>query len=165
MPNDMDMVSLSNHKTSMDPMQISSAAFSDLDSLLLIERASFPNPFTKELFESELNQPAATILVAHHQQKIVGYIDFWIVLEEIHLINLAVAPDFRKQGVATHLFKAMLEKGKKCSRVTLEVRVSNQAARRFYEKMDFQVIGARKYYYPDGEEALVMEKSVMPSPD
>lgn len=135
---------------------------SHLDQVLALENLCFSYPFSRSLFESELNQPAATLLVARDGKQIIGYIDFWKVLDEIHLINLGVHPDYRRKGVGTQLFRKIpphppLLKGGKGGFIYLEVRVSNEGAKKFYEKLGFQVIGMRKNYYPDGEDALIME--------
>ncbi len=141
-------------------MIITPLKFPDIDAVLAIEQASFHDPFSREMFESELSQKAARIFVAKHEGHIVGYINFWIVLNEIHLINLAVHPDFRRQKIATELFEFMI----RCVearhalplQIYLEVRPSNLPARKFYEKKGFRVIGTRKRYYRDGEDAVVM---------
>lgn len=126
----------------------------DLDAVLAIEESVFPDPFSRELFESELKQQAATVLVARMDSRLAGYIDYWTILDEIHLINIAVHPDHRRLGIATQLFNYMMDKHSP-RLVYLEVRSSNQVARLFYEKLGFHVIGSRKRYYRDGEDALV----------
>ncbi len=128
----------------------------DLDEVLAIEHLCFTHPFSRSLFESELNQPAATILVARERGCLVGYIDFWQVVDEIHLINIAVHPDYQRKGIASLLFERMQEEVPQAQSIYLEVRISNEGAKKFYEKMGFQAIGIRKGYYPDGEDAYVL---------
>jgi len=137
----------------------------DLDEVLAIEHLCFTHPFSRSLFESELNQPAATLLVARVNPPspplskgggIIGYIDFWKVLDEIHLINIAVHPDYQRKGIASLLFERMQEEVPQAQSIYLEVRISNEGAKKFYEKMGFQAIGIRKGYYPDGEDAYVL---------
>lgn len=146
--------------------QISRMKGDDLDEVLAIEHLCFTYPFSRSLFESELNQPAATLLVARDGESLVGYIDFWKVVDEIHLINIAVHPDYQRKGIATQLFQAMLRvspsplEGEGGRKIYLEVRVSNEGAKKFYEKMGFQVIGIRKGYYPDGEDAYVLSSKI-----
>lgn len=128
----------------------------EIDAVISIEQVSFTDPFSRDMFESELSQEAARIFVAKKGDKIVGYIDFWVVLDEVHLINLAVHPDYRRRGIAKALFLFMLNFVPKARFVYLEVRPSNNSAKMFYEKMGFWVIGKRKEYYRDKEDAMVM---------
>ena len=136
---------------------------SDLPEIMKIERASFPAPWSEALFRQELEFALSRSLVAKSEggagRETVGYIVYWIVFDEIHVNNLAVRSDFKRRGIASRLVDAALEKAcaEGATRCTLEVRVSNEAARRLYEKFGFVVRGVRpRYYAESGEDALVM---------
>lgn len=128
----------------------------DLEVILEIERLSSKRAFSRMLLESELKQEQAHILVARSGEEIIGYIDFWTVLDEIHLINITVHPEFRRQQVATRLFYFMIDSYPKIKTIYLEVRASNQIAKNFYQKIGFEIIGHRKEYYADKENAVEM---------
>lgn len=138
----------------------------DLEGVLEIERVSFPSPWPRSQFERELKNPlsyAFTTKVIHPLEgkglRIIGYVIFWLVADEAHILNIAVHPGFRRRGIAKALLRFTLElllkKGGKG--VFLEVRRSNLAARRLYKGFGFKEIGVRKGYYTDNQEdAIVM---------
>ncbi len=135
----------------------------DLPEIMKIERASFPAPWSETLFRQELEFAISRSLVAKLKGEMggetVGYITYWMVFDEIHVNNLAVRSDLRRKGIASRLVRTALEKAfaEGATRCTLEVRVSNEAARRLYEKFGFTVHGVRpRYYEESGEDALVM---------
>jgi ribosomal-protein-alanine N-acetyltransferase len=135
----------------------------DLDEVLAIETLSFPYPWKRKQFEEELHIDHSHNFLAaidlHEKKKVVGYICCWIVEDEIHILNLASHPDFRRKGIATTLLNALFNtvEGKKITLITLEVRRFNTPAYRLYKKLGFEVKGVRKGYYPEGEDAVVME--------
>jgi ribosomal-protein-alanine N-acetyltransferase len=135
----------------------------DLDAVLRIERA-FAAPWTREMFAQELAQPAGSAqLVAAWQGQVVGYILWWCVADEIHIVNLAVHDRFRRRGVGRRLLEAAFERARDrgMALATLEVRFHNTAAIALYESLGFQKIAIRKAYYADnGEDALVMLKGL-----
>lgn len=131
----------------------------DLPEVLAIEQASFPTPFTLNLFKMELNLSVAHLFVARQSGKIVGYIDYWRVGPEAHLITIGVDPHSRKSGVGTELVNHMIDDLKKhrVEVVSLDVRPTNAAALRLYQKFGFRQVGIRKKYYQDNDEdALVL---------
>lgn len=135
----------------------------DLPAIMEIERASFPTPWSEALFRQELKFSLSRSLVAKSGgeagSETVGYIVYWMVSDEIHMNNLAVRSDFKRRGIASRLVEAALKKAcaEGATRCTLEVRVSNEAARRLYEKFGFAVRGVRPRYYAEtGEDALIM---------
>jgi [ribosomal protein S18]-alanine N-acetyltransferase len=138
---------------------LSSAA--DLDAVLQIERASFVNPWTREMYLAELeNRGVSFCFVARdNRHQVVGFCSFWRVLDELHINNLAVTPAARGAGAGTALLHAVLREGARMGarRATLEVRRSNDAARRLYERLGFTVAGVRRAYYTSPvEDALVL---------
>lgn len=136
-------------------------ALSDLDSVLGIERVSFPTPWSRGAFVYELKQNrAARCWVARIAGELVGYLCLWEVGSELHITNLAVHPAWRRRGVARTLLGEILAdaRQRRLNLAFLEVRPTNWEAQALYEGFGFQVIGQRKGYYADtGEDALIME--------
>jgi ribosomal-protein-alanine N-acetyltransferase len=136
----------------------------DLDGILEIEASSFPLPWSRTSFLNELyfNQ-FATYLVCCDAKQVIGYAGMWIILDEAHLTNVAVHPDFRGKGIGLKLALALIEAGitKGALRFTLEVRRSNVNAQSLYHKLGFKTTGVRKGYYSDNkEDALIMWKII-----
>ena len=133
----------------------------DLDAVLAIERASFTTPWSRAAFRYELEQNrVARCVVSRAGTAVVGYLCLWEIGHEIHITNLAVHPQFRRQGIARALLATTLEEARRsgATQAFLEVRPTNVEARALYERFGFQVIGRRKgYYFDTGEDALVME--------
>jgi [ribosomal protein S18]-alanine N-acetyltransferase len=135
----------------------------DLDQVVEIEKASMPSPWSKELFDEELKRAAAHYFVMEEEGRIGGYMGYWEAPQEAHIINLAIAPVFRNRGFGKKMMEHCLDYAyKRGARLaTLEVRQSNEAAQRLYEKCDFRVVAIRKKYYSDNQEdAIVMIKEM-----
>ena len=131
----------------------------DLDEILWIEEASFGSPWSRASFEAELRKEYSTCRVAVAVGRVVGYIVVWYVVDEIHIANVAVHPDWRRQGVAERLISRVLEEGEGFFWVGLEVRSSNRAARALYRKLGFREVGIRRQYYvQEREDAVLMAK-------
>jgi [ribosomal protein S18]-alanine N-acetyltransferase len=133
----------------------------DLDEVLQIEGLSFPAPWSRTLFERELSTPFARAFVAQEAQrgKILGYLCFWLVEQEAHILNLAVHPEHRNRGIGTLLLSDGVSYCRKggVQVITLEVRRSNYKAISLYRGFHFQPLGIRRRYYTDsGEDAVVM---------
>jgi [ribosomal protein S18]-alanine N-acetyltransferase len=133
----------------------------DLDEVLAIESASFTNPWTREMYLAERENPGVSscYLARDAAGRVVGFCSVWLVLDELHINNLAVAPDCRGRGAGRALLEHVLREGARlgAGRATLEVRASNQAAFRLYERIGFSVAGIRRNYYTKPiEDALVL---------
>ena len=131
----------------------------DLKSVLEIERSSFRTPWSELSFLEELRAPFCHSLVALRGEVIAGSIHFAIIVDEIHLRNVAVRPGYRRDGVASFLMKTMIAHGieKGAFLGCLEVRRSNRSALRLYEKFGFRKRGIRPLYYADTcEDAVIM---------
>lgn len=131
----------------------------DLNEVMAIERTSFRHPWSSNFFLEELQVSCARSILAQVDDRIVGYVLFWLLPEEIDVHNIAVHPGFRRQGIGQVLLRQVIEQAHRrdSSRVTLEVRVSNVAAQKLYESVGFVSQGLRKgYYSDDGEDALIM---------
>ena len=135
----------------------------DLDQVMVIER-TFSAPWTREMFNQELHQSEVSDnLVAEVDERVAGYILWWYVVDEIHIVNLAVHEGCRRRGLARRLLHEVFGRARArgMSIATLEVRVHNEPAIRLYESLDFRQIAIRKAYYADnGEDALVMLKQL-----
>lgn len=134
---------------------------SDLDQVMAIELASFPNPWTRQHFLDELSSPYAFPLSAFDLGgRLVGFICPMLLLGEGEIMDVAVDPDCRGRGVGRMLVQRVLDDclGAGAACVFLEVRVSNHAAISLYSEMGFVETGRRRRYYKDGEDALVMER-------
>ena len=131
----------------------------DLEDVLVIERASFPIPWSRGIFLGEIEHPFCHDLVALVESQIVGYICFAIVYDEIHLRNLAIHRDWKRHGVASRLLSRMIaiSSAEGARYGTLEVRKSNTAALELYKRFGFVVEGVRPSYYSETrEDALIM---------
>jgi ribosomal-protein-alanine N-acetyltransferase len=133
----------------------------DLDAIVAIERASFSNPWTREMYVRELQNPDVSFLYVLRMPTdgIVGFCSFWLVLDELHINNLAVRGEFRGLGAGTALLEYVIQAGatRGADRATLEVRRSNAPARRLYERLGFTVAATRpNYYVSPPEDALIL---------
>ena len=133
----------------------------EIDAILAIEQASFTNPWTREMYVAELKNAGVSFfyLARDKGRQIVGFCSFWRVLDELHINNLAVVPECRRQGVASALLRRVTEEAARFGirRTMLEVRRSNTAARQLYERFGFVVAGTRSNYYTNPiEDALVL---------
>ena len=132
-------------------------AYSDLPAVISVERRSFPTPWSLAMFVLELSKPSGICLSAHAGEELVGYVVCSRYDQVWHLMNIAVAPDFRGAGVAGKLLRRLFEEGGGVLPFTLEVRVSNRQAIGMYERFGFRSAGVRpRYYHDNGEDALIM---------
>jgi ribosomal-protein-alanine N-acetyltransferase len=134
---------------------------SEIDAILAIEQASFNNPWTREMYLAELKNDGVSFffLARNHHRHVVGFCAFWRILDELHINNLAVAPDQRRAGVGSALLTRVLDEGVRLGvrRAMLEVRRSNDPALQLYERFGFSVAGIRSNYYSNPvEDALVL---------
>ncbi len=149
-------------KQVVDARRIGRYAPSDLDQMLAIERVSYPRPWSRQMFSEELDNRLCHIFVCREGEDeprvVLGYVCFWLFLGEMHLLNIAVDPRVRREGVGRRLLAHALDyaasRGAKVG--FLEVRRSNRAAQHLYEKYGFKEMGVRPRYYEDGEDAVVM---------
>jgi ribosomal-protein-alanine N-acetyltransferase len=132
----------------------------DLDTVEKIERASYPTPWSRSMFAAELRKPSALALGAYLESgDLVGYAFVSRYVDAWHVMNVAVAPEHRRRGIATDLLERLFEVTSVDQRrgYTLEVRVSNLGAIRLYERLGFESRGIRRGYYTDNrEDALIM---------
>lgn len=136
----------------------------DLDAVLAVDAESFLRPWTRAMYEAALANPAVTrIFLARVGDDVAGYCATWLLPGELHINNMAIRPEWRRQGLARALLTHVLHVGEAagCPRATLEVRRSNHAARQLYEGLGFRVAGTRPAYYSEPvEDALILWRDV-----
>lgn len=135
----------------------------DLDQVMIIEKASFALPWSRESYYNELSNEYATYLVCDAAGKTAGYGGIWAVYEEAHITNVAVDPKFRMSGLGRALMQEMENtvRRKRAERILLEVRPSNTAALVMYRNLGYVPTGLRKAYYSDNDEdAIIMSKQL-----
>ena len=139
-------------------MQIRRLTYADLPQVIAIERRAFPTPWSLAMFVLELSKPSGICLAAVIDERLAGYLVCSRYERVWHIMNVAIDPDHRRQGLATALLTRLLERvNDEDARYTLEVRRSNHAAIALYERFSFRAAGLRRRYYQDnGEDALVM---------
>ena len=140
----------------------------DLNAIEQIERSSYPTPWSRSMFAGELAKPSSICLgaVDAYTNELVGYLIISRYVDAWHVMNVAVAPEYRRRGVATTMLDRLFELTAADGRrgYTLEVRVSNAGAIRLYEQVGFKARGIRRGYYTDNrEDALIMWKEPLPS--
>jgi [ribosomal protein S18]-alanine N-acetyltransferase len=138
-------------------LEIRRLTYSDLPAVLSIERRSFPTPWSLAMFVLELSKPSGICLGAVSPDGLVGYLVCSRYADVWHLMNVAVAPESRRRGIATVLMHRLFEEAGTDARYTLEVRTSNAEAIAMYRRFGFQPAGhRRRYYHDNGEDALIM---------
>jgi [ribosomal protein S18]-alanine N-acetyltransferase len=132
----------------------------DLDAIERIEQVSYPTPWSRSMFATELAKPSSLSLGAVDESgTLIGYLVLSRYVDAWHVMNVAVAPESRRQGVATALLRRLLDETRHDAQrgYTLEVRVSNVGAISLYERFGFKPKGVRRGYYTDNrEDALIM---------
>jgi [ribosomal protein S18]-alanine N-acetyltransferase len=141
----------------------------DLNAIEVIERASYPTPWSRSMFAGELAKPSSISLGAFDPEtnELLGYLIISRYVDAWHVMNLAVAPDHRRRRIAASLLERLFEltTGESRRGYTLEVRVSNDVAIKLYEQAGFKARGIRRGYYTDNrEDALIMWRDPEPRP-
>jgi [ribosomal protein S18]-alanine N-acetyltransferase len=154
---------VSNEIATPDPaeglsgLRVRRLVYGDLPSVLAIERRSFQTPWSLAMFVLELSKPSGICLGIADQRGLVGYLVCSRYADVWHLMNIAVAPERRREGVARELMENLFDAAGPTARFTLEVRTSNRAAILMYERFGFRAAGhRRRYYHDNGEDALIM---------
>ena len=153
------------------PVRIAVAAMrmEDIPAVHAVERQSFATPWPAYAFRQELeSNRLARYLVARVGSEVVAYGGIWLMVDEAHITTFAVLPSWRRMGVGSRLLLDLLDLaiGLGAEAATLEVRLSNAAARALYERFGFRPVGLRPRYYSDNhEDALIMTSDPLDSPE
>ena len=144
------------------PVDIRRLTYADLPQVIAVERRAFTTPWSLAMFVLELSKPTGICLAALHGERVIGYLVCSRYDTVWHLMNIAVEPTLRRQGIAEALINSLFEQADKPSeQYTLEVRTSNEGAIRLYERFGFRAAGRRRAYYHDNrEDALIMWRTV-----
>jgi ribosomal-protein-alanine N-acetyltransferase len=153
---------------------VSRMTIADIDDLLVIERQSFPQPWSRHMYVMDLTtNPRACYLVIRADPAdgaglppILAYGGEWLMVDEAHIATIASHPDWRGCGLGHILLLALLDEAiaRGAERSTLEVRVGNAVAQRLYEQLGYRQVGTRRRYYQDGEDALIMTTASLTEP-
>ena len=149
-------------------IEIRRLAITDLNDIEAIEKRAYRTPWSRSMFASELAKPSSICLGAFEGDQLVGYIINSRYVDAWHVMNVAVAAEHRRRGIATMLLERLFEAtaGRGRRGYTLEVRVSNAGAVALYERLGFKPRGVRRGYYTDNrEDALIMWKDPISEPD
>lgn len=155
------------------PLRIRPMQLSDIDEVMVLEQVSFPEPWPRSLYERELraNRLSWYRVIAPEQvlpgwPSVLGQGGCWLMGDEAHIVTLAVNIAWRGRGLGKWLLLHLMAEARLqgATTITLEVRPSNAAARALYQQVGFSQIGLRKRYYPNGEDALVLELTELANP-
>jgi ribosomal-protein-alanine N-acetyltransferase len=141
----------------------------DLPQVMELERLAFPNPWTPGLFLHELKLSFSRLELARTSngtQRLLGYVCWWVVGDEVHILNLAVHPDARRGGTGRALVQRVIDDASahRAASVSLEVGRHNEPATALYRAMGFGEVGVRRDYYGRGADALIMERRLVAAP-
>ncbi|GGE24115.1 ribosomal-protein-alanine acetyltransferase [Marinithermofilum abyssi] len=142
------------------PIEIRPMTLEDIPAVMEVEHASFEAPWTRQAFHNELTyNQFAHYVVVEHEGRVIGYCGMWLILDEAHITNIAIHPDYRGQRIGQDLLEFMMATARLAGAagMTLEVRVSNKGAQHLYKKLGFRETGIRPRYYTNNQEdALIM---------
>jgi [ribosomal protein S18]-alanine N-acetyltransferase len=156
----------------MLPLTVDAMRIADIEQVHEIERLSFSSPWPAYAFEQELTgNRLARYIVARaadpHEERVVGFAGVWLMIDEAHITTFGVHPDWRRRGVGRRLLLRLAELALQlgAARLTLEVRVGNEAAQSLYRSFGFEIAGRRPHYYTDdGEDAFIMSTAHLADP-
>ena len=143
-------------------INISNMTLKDLDEISNILISDFDDFWSYNIFKNELTNENSKYIVAKIENEIVGFAGIWIAIDEAHITNIVTKKSFRQNGIGTKLLENLIELSKNLNlnSITLEVKESNLPAGILYEKTGFEVVGIRKKYYNNSENAIIMTKKL-----
>lgn len=147
----------------MDNIKISRMTVSDLNEIEDILFSDFDDFWNINTFKSELLNPNSKYIVAKIDNKIVGYAGIWKAVDDVHITNIVTAKNLRRQNIGSILLSDLIEMAKAengITSITLEVNCNNLPAKKLYEKFGFEVVGLRKKYYNNIDDAIIMTKEL-----
>lgn len=142
----------------MDDLKISDMTISDFEIISPILSSDFDDFWNLQTLKSEINNPNSHYIVAKINTKIVGFAGIWKSVDDVHITNIVVKKDFRKNGIGSLLLQKLISLTIKFNykELTLEVNSSNESAKKLYLKFGFKEIGVRKKYYNNTDDAIIM---------
>ncbi len=143
----------------MDNVQISKMTISDLNEIENILFSDFDDFWNINVFKNELLNPNSKYIVAKLNNKIIGYAGIWKSVDDVHITNIVTAKKFRRQNIGSILLSNLIQMAKAengITSITLEVNSNNISAQKLYEKFGFKVVGLRKKYYNNTDDAIIM---------
>jgi ribosomal-protein-alanine N-acetyltransferase len=143
-------------------IEIRRVRIDDIGTIAEIEKKSYPDPWSQNLFERELQLEFSNFFAAIEDREIIGYVCFWTVSDEAQITNITVKEKFRRKGLGSRLMKYIIDisSAMKIKKMFLEVRASNCPALSLYEKFGFKKIEVRKKYYSNSNDAVIMAKTL-----
>lgn len=147
----------------MDNVKIYNMTLSDLETIEDILLSDFDDFWNINTFKNELSNPNSKYIVAKIDDTIVGFAGLWKSVDDVHITNIVTAKNFRKQNIGSMLLSKLIEMAKvekDITSITLEVNSNNIPAQKLYEKFDFKVVGLRKKYYNNIDDAIIYTKDL-----
>lgn len=147
----------------MDNIEVCNMSISDLESIKDILLTDFDDFWNVNIFKDELLNPNSKYIIAKVNNKIVGFGGIWKSVDDVHITNIVTAKKFRKQNIGSILLSNLIEMAKSekdITSITLEVNSTNIAAQKLYEKFGFKVVGIRKKYYNNIDNAIIYTKKL-----
>lgn len=143
-------------------LNIEKMNLSDLENIKDILFSEFDDFWNYNILKEELESPSSYFVSAKSNNEIVGFAGFKIILDESDIMNIVVKESFRHNGIGSMLLDFLIDYSKSLNLnvVTLEVNEHNLSAIRLYDKFNFEHLGIRKNYYPDGSDAIIMSKKI-----
>lgn len=147
----------------MDNIEVCRMTISDLETIKDILILNFDDFWNISTFRNELLNPNSKYIVAKINNKIVGFAGIWKAVDDVHITNIVTAKNFRRQNIGSILLSNLIELArieKDITSITLEVNSNNIPAKKLYEKFGFKVVGLRKKYYNNTDDAIIMTKEL-----
>ena len=145
----------------MDNVEISIMTISDLDLIKHSLLTCFDDFWNYNTFKNELLNPNSKYIIAKANDEIIGFAGIWRAVDDMHITNIVTAKKYRRQNIGSKLLSKLIEfaeANKNITSITLEVNSNNIPAQKLYEKFDFKVVGLRKKYYNNIDDAIIMTK-------
>ena len=147
----------------MDNVEIKQMTLKDLEEIKDILQTEFDDLWNYNVLKGEIENPNSKYIIAIINNQIVGFAGIWKAVDDIHVTNIVTKKDFRNQGIANKMLQELIMLAKQeegINELTLEVNANNIIAKKLYEKFDFKVVGLRKKYYNNLEDAIIMTKKI-----
>ena len=147
----------------MDDIEISKMTLNDLESIKDILISDFDDFWNFSILSKELCNPNSKYVVAKINNNIVGFAGIWKAVDDVHITNIVTAKKFRNKSIGSTMLSSLIELAKKepnITSITLEVNENNKPAQNLYKKFNFKVVGLRKNYYHNKDNAIIMTKEL-----